>query len=610
MSEQGDGRPLFAPRGRALDAPFAVGEAPRTWGDLLSDAETLAASLGDASDEIVVACGDRYFGAVALLATWRVGRVAALPPNGREDTVHALADAHHISVILHDGRGAGGRALDVRARLGAATRAAPWSPEFPADRTLACVCTSGSTGAPLACRKTARQILGEAAMLARLFDVGPSSRVLATVPAHHIYGLLFGTLVPFMGGGALVRATPLHAETIAATARARGADVLCSVPAHLRGLGELGVGALSGLRRVFSSAAPLDAETATRVAAVVGRAVTEIFGSTETGGIAWRDAAAGARWRPLPGVSVDAEEDGAMIVRSPFVEAAPARSGVDVEDPPRHRSADRIAAHGDGTFELLGRGDGIVKIGGTRVSAAEIEQRLRAAPGVTDAAVLSVSVGGARGHELWAAVAPASVDVAELRAALARHVDAVAIPRRFRAVAALPREDNGKLGRARLSALFAPRAGDAKAGEAMSAEAMSAEATSADAKPAHAKPAHAKPAHAKPDLAASAPAPTTHTRVVHIPATWSYFEGHFDDFPILPGVVQLTDLVLPGVAARWPRLRRVRRIVALKFRSPILPGDALDLDLTLTAPRKVSYALRRRDETVSSGALEFAEEPG
>jgi 4-coumarate--CoA ligase (photoactive yellow protein activation family) len=572
MSEQGDGTALFAPRARALDAPFAVGEAPRTWGDLLADAEALAATLARASDEIVVACGDRYFGAVALLATWRAGRVAALPPNGREDTVHALADARRISMILHDGGGAGERAVDVRAGRVAAARGAPWAPEFSADRTLACVYTSGSTGAPLACHKTARQILGEAETLARLFDVGPGARVLATVPAHHIYGLLFGTLVPFMGGGALVRATPLHAETIAATARAHGADVLCSVPAHLRGLGELGAGALTGVRRVFSSAAPLDADTATRVAAVVGRAVTEIFGSTETGGIAWRDAATGARWRPLPGVSVEAEEDGAMIVRSPFVaaEAAPPRA----EDPPRHRSADRITAHADGTFELLGRADGIVKIGGTRVSAAEIEQRLRDAPGVTDAAVLSVAVGGARGHELWAVVAPAWVDVTALRAALARHVDAVAIPRRFRAVPALPREDNGKLSRARLSALFAPRA---RGGDA---------------------------AETKQDGAS----PTAHTRVVHIPASWSYFEGHFHDFPILPGVVQLTDIVLPGVAAHWPRLRRVRRIVGLKFRSPIAPGDTLDLDVTLTAPQKVSFALRRRDETVSSGALEFAVE--
>jgi acyl-coenzyme A synthetase/AMP-(fatty) acid ligase len=274
---------VFTPPPRPIDAPFAAGEAPRSWGEFLADAAALAEALAGASDEVIVACSDRYAGAVALLATWRVGRTAALPPNGRRETIDALAEARGISVILHDGGGPddegrgsafGGRALDVRPRLGAAAGRAGGTLELPAERTLACVYTSGSTGTSLACRKTAGQLLGEAATLARLFDLGPGARVLATVPPHHIYGLLFGTLVPFMGGGALVRATPLHAETIAATVRAFGANVLCSVPAHLRGLGELPAGALPGLRRVFSSAAPLDAETAARVAAVVGRDVT------------------------------------------------------------------------------------------------------------------------------------------------------------------------------------------------------------------------------------------------------------------------------------------------------------------------------------------------
>jgi 4-coumarate--CoA ligase (photoactive yellow protein activation family) len=551
---------VLAPAPRPSDAPFAVGEAPRTWGELLADAAALAEALGSASDEIVVACGDRYFGAVALVATWRAGRVAALPPNGRPESIDALADARGISVILHDGGGAGPRALDVRGRVGARAAAALDVPKFAAQRTLACVYTSGSTGAPLPCRKTAGQLLGEAAMLARTFDVGPGARVLATVPAHHIYGLLFGTLVPFMGGGALVRATPLHAETIAAAVRAHGADVLCSVPAHLRGLGELAVGALPGLRRVFSSAAPLPPETATRVAAIVGRNVTEILGSSETGGVAWRDGTEGPGWRPLPGVEVAADVDGAMLVRSPFVE------GQGDANAPAHRGADRIRALLDGRFELVGRADGILKIGGARVSVAEIERRLRELPGVADAAVLPVDVGGARGHELWAAVAPATVDVTALRAALLLEVDAVAVPRRFRAVATLPREENGKLTRERLAGLF--------------------------------------------PLRARAAAPDDgHADVLVVPRDWSFFEGHFEGFPILAGVVQMTEVVLPRIAARWPELRRPRRLTGLKFRSPIKPGDTIDVELARAAPLKVSFALRRDTLVVSSGALEFAEEP-
>ena len=164
--------------------------------------------------------------------------------------------------------------------------------------------------------------------------------------------------------------------------------------------------------------------------------------------------------------------------------------------------------------------------------------------------------------------ARAGLEVADLRAALARQVDAVAIPRRFRVVATLPREDSGKLPRERLAALF-------------------------DVRP-----------------PAAVAARERHTRIVRIPMVWSYFDGHFDGFPILPGVAQMTEVVLPGVAAHWPHLRHVRRIVALKFRSPIAPGDALELELTLAAPLKVGFALRRQTETVSSGTLEFGAEAG
>jgi acyl-coenzyme A synthetase/AMP-(fatty) acid ligase len=560
MSREGQGATaaeggLIAPPARRLDAPFAVGDEPRTWGQLLADVESVAATLGDASGEVVVACGDRYVGAVALLAAWRAGRVAALPPNGRPETIDALAEARGISLILHDGGGSGARARDVRPLLGRGGAGGDL-PSLPAGKTIACVYTSGSTGASVACPKTAGQLLGEAAMLARTFDVGPGARVLATVPSLHIYGLLFGTLMPLMGGGALVRATPLHAETIAAAVRAFEADVLCGVPAHLRGLAELPPGALAPVRRLFSSAAPLEAETASRLAGVLGFGPTEILGSTETGGIAWRDGTVGSAWRPLPGVEVSTDADGAMLVRSPFVQAAG----------DAYRGADAIRALPDGRFELVGRADGILKIGGTRVSVAEIERRLRGAPGVTDAAVVAVDVGGARGHELWAAVAPATLDAGALRAELRRHVDAVAVPRRFRAVASLPREDSGKLTRERLLALFG------RAGAAATAE------------------RHAQP--------------------FHVPADWKYFQGHFEGFPLVAGVVQMTEIVLPGIAARWPHLRHPRRVTNLKFRSPINPGDGISVELTLLAPHKVGFALRRRDDLMSSGALEFAAEAG
>ena len=539
-------------RERRPDAPFALGETPRAWGDFLADAATLAAALGGgpAGRETMVACADRYHVAVALLAIWRTGGVAALPPNGRVETIDRLCAQRGISRVLHDGGGAGG--LDVRGVL-AGGRPAPAVPApraFPADQPLASVYTSGSTGAHVACPKTAGQLLGEAALLVDLFGLGPGTRLLATVPGLHLYGLLFGIAVAFVGGGAFARATPLHAETIAAEAAAHQANALISVPAHLLGVGRLPAGALRPLRRIFSSGAPLDPGTAVAVHAATGTPVTEVLGSSETGGIAWRESPGLGGWRPFPGIDVRADAEGRMLVRSPFVAAAPPASTEGW-----YQGADRIAPRAGGGFDLLGRGDGVVTVGGTRVAVAETERLLRGIPGVTDAAVVPVDVAGPRRHELWAAVAGTGLSEAELRAALLRRLEAVAVPRRFRLVAALPREDNGKLVRARLLALFAPRQREIP---------------------------------------------------IDVPRDWLFFRGHFDGFPILPGVVQLNELVLRNARDTWSDLGPLRRLSGLKFRKPIAPGDQIALGLARRAERQVTFELRRGSEVVSSGAMEFA----
>jgi acyl-coenzyme A synthetase/AMP-(fatty) acid ligase/3-hydroxymyristoyl/3-hydroxydecanoyl-(acyl carrier protein) dehydratase len=448
---------------------------------------------------------------------------------------------------------------------------------LPADRTIVTVYTSGSTGEHVACRKSAGQLLGEAQLLVTLFGMGPGTRLLATVPPYHIYGLLFGLLVPMMGGGAFVRGTPHHAETIAAEAARHGANVLCSVPAHLRGLSALSPGALRGLGRIVSSGAPLDERTASEVAALTGTPVTEVLGSSETGGIAWRTSGSGPAWRPFPNVRVRADEEGLMLVESPFVSSAPSSS------PPVHRGADRIRALPDGRFELLGRADGVVKIGGSRISIAEVERLLREVPGVRDAAVINVDVDGPRQHELWAVVAAPGLTVADLRAALLRRIEPIALPRRFRFVEALPREENGKLVRARLAALFG--AGQ-PAGELVAPPLA--------------------PLLFVSTAPAAADAPERHAAEVRVPADSPYFRGHFEGMPVLPGVVQLRELVLRPVQQRWPDLRHLRRVVGLKFKAPILPDDVVVVEIgRAAAASKVTFEIRRGSGPVSSGTLVF-----
>ena len=99
--------------------------------------------------------------------------------------------------------------------------------------------------------------------------------------------------------------------------------------------------------------------------------------------------------------------------------------------------------------------------------------------------------------------------------------------------------------------------------------------------------------------------PDQRTIALTIPPDWHFFRGHFNDFPILAGVVQLNEIVMREVRACWPEHRHLRRVTGLKFRKPIGPGDALELELVRTPPDKVAFRLRRGDAVASSGTFEF-----
>lgn len=421
--------------GRSVDAATLRGAARAV-------AELLPAPAEE-GDEVVVLCRDRATFAAALLGAWEAGYGTALPPNAQPETVRAIRRRPGVRTVVHDGEGEKG--IDVREAVrGARPLDEPYAP-FPPERHLATVYTSGSTGEHRACRKSARQLLGEIALLLEAFPDAAGGRTLAVVPPHHIYGLLFGILLPLSSGGAFLIDPGPHAAAVAAALVRHRIDVLVSVPAHLAGMRALPE--LPRVRRVFSSGAPLHADTSRALSASAGWTITEVLGSSETGGIAWRDQA-GDPWHPLPGVRVGVDEDGRLCVDSPLLADGAERP---------YRTGDCARLLPDGRFEHLGRSDGVLKIGSRRISVAEIERHLRGIEGVDDVAVLPVEVGGARGWETWVALVAPGLDAAAVRRELLRWLEPVVLPRRYRFVQALPRQETGKLREADLRALFERR---------------------------------------------------------------------------------------------------------------------------------------------------------
>lgn len=93
----------------------------------------------------------------------------------------------------------------------------------------------------------------------------------------------------------------------------------------------------------------------------------------------------------------------------------------------------------------------------------------------------------------------------------------------------------------------------------------------------------------------------------YVPRDLPYFRGHFPGVPILPGVAEIHDFVLPGIAAAFPDLFALRRIERLKFHRPIGPGDEIELFIEREHGQSaVRFEITRAGERCASGVLIFA----
>jgi acyl-coenzyme A synthetase/AMP-(fatty) acid ligase len=157
----------------------------------------------------------------------------------------------------------------------------------------------------------------------------------------------------------------------------------------------------------------------------------------------------------MPRVETRCGADDFLEARSPF-------SG----EPAWLTMGDRVRFAGDGSFELLGRGDHLAKIEDKRVSLAEIERYLLETPWVTEVACVALDNG--RRQYVGAVLQLSARGAAELaggrrsfnerlKAVLRPRIDGVAIPRTFRYVDAIPVDTQGKRQPAMLEVLFGKR---------------------------------------------------------------------------------------------------------------------------------------------------------
>lgn len=483
--------------------------------------------LASAGSRVAIHSEDALVFAQMLFGAWHAGWEVVLPADRLPATCERLrahADAFAGDFPPHLPRPATGGTAD-----GVEIRA------LDPDCTQLLLFTSGSTGEPVAIRKRLRQLEAEVTALEQAFgeQLG-SAGVGGTVSQQHIYGLLFRVLWPMAAGRPYMAERLATPEQIAAVGDER--MVLIASPAHLKRLPEnIDWTALrEKLVAVFSSGGPLSAEAGKDVLRLWGLSAREVFGSTETGGIAHRVGAASA-WTALPGVQWRIDDD-QLEVRSPHLAN---------ED--WLRCADRARIVGDG-FELLGRGDRIAKIEERRISLTAIETNLLEDAMVAEARVVVLQ--GARSFVAAAVVLSASgrsflanegkrAVSARLTSRLRDSLDATALPKRWRFVDALPTDARGKCTESSLQRLFRvtrPPVVSRKSG-----------IDSADF-----------------DL--------------QVPTELAVFDGHFPGTPVVPGVA-LIDWAIHFARSSFDLPPLFRRADVLKFQALIRPDTPLHLRL-------------------------------
>jgi len=425
-------------------------------------------------------------------------------------------------------------------------------PGINADDTSVIMYTSGSTGQP----KEVRQRLTEFEndnkfILSKWGEELLKRKLCSTVNQHHIYGLLYTVLLPFTAGIPFKRTRIDYPEEIE-----RFKDeqyTLITVPAFLKRAVETKNAGNYCLKSpwIFTSGGVLDPQTAEKTREVFGFWPVEVYGSTETSGVAWRQSADGLQWTPFDNVRLSKNQDGCLNIKSPYI-----------KDSEGFQTCDMVDLLSDGRFILKGRFDSVVKIEEKRTSLIEMENRIMGSGLVSDVCVIPMEdkrqylaaavVFNDKGKEQFSGFEKNEIN-SFWRNYLVKYFDNIVIPKKWRYPEKLPEDSQGKKARETIRLLFldgkTAKSGNKPEGFSGIKEVKIIEQTE-----------------------------NSVSLEFIVPASCLYFDGHFPNFPILPAVAQF-ELALRFASQYFGTQISLAEIKRSKFSNFIKPETPVLLKL-------------------------------
>lgn len=430
--------------------------------------------------------------------------------------------------------------------------------------------TSGSSGKAKAINKSLQQFQREIEVLEHYWgqNLG-NSQVLGTVSHQHIYGLLFRVLWPLSAGRCFHSEMFLSPEPLLIRAKDLSAYWVSS-PAQLKRLDELTPWKeLAKLTTIFSSGGALSVETAEKIVQQCEHKVLEIYGSSETGGIAWRQSTNDELWQVFNGISISVDDKGFSHLSSPYLE----QETVVLDD--------KIKIIDDGQFVLLGRVDRIVKVEEKRLSLDSLENRLNHSNYVQQSHALLLNgkrekiavtlVLTGEGKEILSQQGRGAL-VQQLKKQLMCEFETVVLPKKWLFFSSLPLTAQGKIDQDCLIQLFS-----------------------------------LKNTHSPQIIACDFKGERVELQL-QILSGLVYFKGHFPDQPILPGVTQLAWVEQFGKIFFNIGLPFLRMEV-IKFKKVIRPDELIKMELNWKAETgKLYFELTSTNNDHSSGRIVYGEQ--
>ncbi|WP_405983443.1 acyl-CoA synthetase [Streptomyces sp. NBC_00872] len=485
--------PLFpALVARAERPALRFGDRTLTHAELADAAGSLAARIAGAR-RIAVWATPTLGTAVAVVAALLAGVpvVPVNPRSGERELAHVVADSApelvvtEPGVVLPPALAALDRVdvvdiVDVEAGGAPAAVASGASgpsvlfPEHAPESPALIVYTSGTTGPPKGAVLPRRALTATLDALEDAWRWTADDVLVHALPLFHVHGLILGILGPLRRGGSVRHLGRFDIEGVTRELSS-GATMLFGVPTMYHRIAEALPGdpalaeALSGARLLVSGSAALPVHDHRRIAAATGRRVIERYGMTETlmntSVRADGEPRAGTVGVPLRGVGLrlvdesgdtieayDGETVGEIQVRganlfTEYLNRPDATEAAFTDG--WFRTGDMAIRDPDGYVRIVGRkATDLIKSGGYKIGAGEIENVLLEHPGVREAAVTG-EPDADLGERIVAWIVPARVEAPPSAEELADHVAAQLAahkrPRTVRYLDALPRNDMGKI---------------------------------------------------------------------------------------------------------------------------------------------------------------------